>query len=163
MADTGGSLNYIYFSGAPLFFIGLVFLTRSRRRRLLNETPHLKKVYENAYLLQNEIESLVNSKVKITIDIAEKYNPLQKNVAEYNSLIASLMKELQYTIDVVKNLKKKNIYKDVNENVIIESLRENLSSIGNEDFHFLFTEESLQNDNKLIEFKETKDMLKHKN
>ena len=156
MADTGGSLNYIYFSGVPLFFIGLVFLTRSRRRRLLYETPHLKKVYENACLLQNEIESLVNSKVKITIDIAEKYNPLQKNVAEYNSLIASLMKELEYTIDVVKNLKKKNIYKDVNENVIIESLKENLSSIGNEDFHFVFTEESLQNDNKLIEFKETK-------
>jgi LPXTG-site transpeptidase (sortase) family protein len=66
------------------------------------------------------------------------------------------MKELEYTIDVVKNLKKKNIYKDVNENVIIESLKENLSSIGNEDFHFVFTEESLQNDNKLIEFKETK-------
>ena len=61
------------------------------------------------YVLQNEIESLVNSKVKITIDIAEKYNPLQKNVTEYNSLIASLMKELEYTIDVVKNLKKKNI------------------------------------------------------
>ena len=145
MADTGGSLNYVYFSGIPLFFIGLGLLTRFRRRRLLNETPQLKlKVYEKAYLLQSEIESLVNSRVKITIDIAEQYNPLQKNVAEYNSSVASLIKELEYTIDVVKNLKKKDIYKEINENVIIESLKDNLSSIGSENLHLIFTEESLE-------------------
>ena len=156
MADTGGSLNYVYFSGIPLFFIGLGLLTRFRRRRLLNETPQLKlkKVYEKAYLLQSEIESLVNSRVKITIDIAEQYNPLQKNVAEYDSSVASLIKELEYTIDVVKNLKKKDIYKEVNENVIIESLKDNLSSIGSENLHLIFAEESLETDNKLIEIKE---------
>ena len=166
MADTGITLNYINYQQIDLeyiylgsgisfiFFLG--FLIRYRKRKLLNKITPLQKVYENASMLKNEIESMVKSKVKISIDIAEQYNPATKSAGEYINSISSLVKELEYTIVAVKNINKKNIFKDIEQNKVIEILKENLELINDGGFDFTFTKEPISEKNKVIDFEERK-------
>ena len=166
MADTGISLNYINYqeidfdyiylgSGISLFF-GLGFLIRYRKRKLLSKITSLQKVYENASILKNEIESIVELKVKITIDIADQYNPTTKSFGEYNYVISSLVKELQHTTVAVKNIKKKDVFKDINKNVVIQILKENLELINNGGFDFIFTEEPIFEEKNIVDLEERK-------
>ena len=59
-------VEYIYLGSGISFIFFLGFLIRYRKRKLLNKITPLQKVYENASMLKNEIESMVKSKVKIS-------------------------------------------------------------------------------------------------
>ena len=134
MADTGLNLtfinyeeldpNYLYYGSVTSFLLGIGFFIRYRKRRLLNKTSSLQKVYENASTLKEALESIVQTKVKITFDNDEKHNPENKKLKKYSHLL----KELQYTTVAIQNIKTKDIFRDIHRSEIIKILQQNLTS-----------------------------------
>ena len=171
MADTGLNLtfinyeeldpNYLYYGSVTSFLLGIGFFIRYRKRRLLNKTSSLQKVYENASTLKEALESIVQTKVKITFDNDEKYNPENKKLKQYSHLV----KELQYTTVAIQNIKKKDIFGDIYRSVIIKILQDNLTSLNNAGFTIIFSDEQALLDKKtssVTEITSRKNKLKKK-
>ena len=171
MADTGLNLTfinyeeldpyYLYYGSAASFLLGIGLFIRYRKRRLLNKISSLQKVYENASTLKEALESIVQTKVKITFDNDEKYNPENKKLKKYSHLL----KELQYTTVAIQNIKKKDIFRDIDRSVIIKILQENLTSLNNAGFTIIFSGEQTLLDKKtssVTEITSRKDKLKKK-
>ena len=171
MADTGLNLtfinyeeldpNYLYYGSVTSFLLGIGFFIRYRKRRLLNKTSSLQKVYENASTLKEALESIVQTKVKITFDNDEKHNPENKKLKKYSHLL----RELQYTTVAIQNIKKKDIFRDIDRSVIIKILQENLTSLNNAGFRIIFSDEQALLDKKIssiTEITSRKNKLKKK-
>ena len=171
MADTGLNLtfinyeevdpNYLYYGSAASFLLGIGFFIRYRKRRLLNKTSSLQKVYENASILKEALESIVQTKVKITFDNDEKNNPENKKLKKYSHLV----NELEYTTVAIQNIKKKNIFRDIDRSVIIKILQDNLTSLNNAGFTIIFSDEQALLDKKtssVTEITSRKNKLKKK-
>ncbi len=171
MADTGLNLtfinyeevdpNYLYYGSAASFLLGIGFFIRYRKRRLLNKTSSLQKVYENASILKEALESIVQTKVKITFDNDEKNNPENKKLKKYSHLV----NELEYTTVAIQNIKKKNIFRDIDRSVIIKILQDNLTSLNNAGFTIIFSHEQALLDKKtssVTEITSRKNKLKKK-
>jgi len=171
MADTGLNLtfinyeeldpNYLYYGSVTSFLLGTGLFIRYRKRRLLNKISSLQKVYENASTLKEALESIVQTKVKITFDNDEKYNPENKKLKKYSHLL----KELQYTTVAIQNIKKKDIFRDIDRSVIIKILQENLTSLNKAGFTIIFSGEQTLLDKKtssVTEITSRKDKLKKK-
>ncbi len=171
MADTGLNLtfinyeeldpNYLYYGSVISFLLGIGFFIRYRKRRLLNKTSSLQKVYENASTLKEALESIVQTKVKITFDNDEKHNPENKKLKKYSHLL----RELQYTTVAIQNIKKKDIFRDIDRSVIIKILQENLTSLNNAGFRIIFSDEQALLDKKIssiTEITSRKNKLKKK-
>ena len=88
--------------------------------------------------------------------IRDRYNPTTKSLGEYSFLISSLVEELEYTTVAVENIKKKNIFKDIDESVVIEILKENLELINGGGFDFIFTKEPIFEDGNIVDFEDRK-------
>ena len=171
MADTGLNLtfinyeeldpNYLYYGSVTSFLLGIGFFIRYRKRRLLNKTSSLQKVYENASTLKEALESIVQTKVKITFDNDEKHNPENKKLKKYSHLL----KELQYTTVAIQNIKTKDIFRDIDRSVIIKILQDNLTSLNNAGFTIIFSDEQALLDKKtssVTEITSRKNKLKKK-
>ncbi len=171
MADTGLNLtfinyeevdpNYLYHGSVTSFLLGIGFFIRYRKRRLLNKTSSLQKVYENASTLKEALESIVQTKVKITFDNDEKHNPENKKLKKYSHLL----KELQYTTVAIQNIKTKDIFRDIDRSVIIKILQDNLTSLNNAGFTIIFSDEQALLDKKtssVTEITSRKNKLKKK-
>ena len=82
---------------------------------LLNKTSSLQKVYENASILKEALESIVQTKVKITFDNDEKNNPENKKLKKYSHLV----NELEYTTVAIQNIKTKDIFRDIDRSCLL--------------------------------------------
>ena len=135
LAATGIDLDYIVTSGIIFLVSGIVLLTSSRKKKLMQSEISLEDIYKSAFKLKTKIEKSLKQKVEINIDI-NKFAPYAKSFPAYQEEIEALNSELNYTLVAVDNIK--TICQDEGQDVTQEILEERLSLI-TKNFEIVYT------------------------
>ena len=147
LAATGIDLDYIVTSGIIFLVSGIVLLTSSRKKKLMQSEISLEDIYKSAFKLKTKLEKSLKQKVEINIDI-NKFAPYAKSFPAYQEEIEALNSELNYTLVAVDNIK--TICQDEGQDVTQEILEERLSLI-TKNFEIVYTGSDL-----VVEEKTTK-------
>ena len=147
LAATGIDLDYIVTSGIIFLASGIVLLTSSRKKKLMQSEISLEDIYKSAFKLKTKLEKSLKQKVEINIDI-NKFAPYAKSFPAYQEQIEALNSELNYTLVAVDNIK--TICQDEGQEVTQEILEERLSLIS-KNFEIVYTGSDL-----VVEEKTTK-------
>ena len=147
LAATGIDLEYIVTSGIIFLVSGIVLLTSSRKKKLMQSEISLEDIYKSAFKLKTKLEKSLKQKVEINIDI-NKFAPYAKSFPAYQEEIEALNSELNYTLVAVDNIK--TICQDEEKDVNQEILEERLSLI-TKNFEIVYTGSDL-----VVEEKTTK-------
>ena len=135
LAATGIDLDYIVTSGIIFLASGIVLLTSSRKKKLLQSEISLEDIYKSAFKLKTKLEKSLKQKVEINIDI-NKFAPYAKSFPAYQEEIEALNSELNYTLVAVDNIK--TICQEEGQDVTQEILEERLSLI-TKNFEIVYT------------------------
>ena len=135
LAATGIDLDYIVTSGIIFLASGIVLLTSSRKKKLMQSEISLEDIYKSAFKLKTKLEKSLKQKVEINIDI-NKFAPYAKSFPAYQEEIEALNSELNYTLVAVDNIK--TICQDEGQDVTQEILEERLSLI-TKNFEIVYT------------------------
>tara|TARA_B100002052_G_scaffold191574_1_gene174585 strand:- start:1674 stop:3362 length:1689 start_codon:yes stop_codon:yes gene_type:complete len=135
LAATGIDLDYIVTSGIIFLASGIVLLTSSRKKKLMQSEISLEDIYKSAFKLKTKLEKSLKQKVEINIDI-NKFAPYAKSFPAYQEEIEALNNELNYTLVAVDNIK--TICQDDGQDVTQEILEERLSLI-TKNFEIVYT------------------------
>ena len=147
LAATGIDLDYIVTSGIIFLASGIVLLTSSRKKKLMQSEISLEDIYKSAFKLKTKLEKSLKQKVEINIDI-NKFAPYAKSFPSYQEEIEALNSELNYTLVAVDNIK--TICQDEGQDITQEILEERLSLI-TKNFEIVYTGSDL-----VVEEKTTK-------